>query len=77
MDDDNVVPIGCITRLDIPPERVLRAALEKGVTGVVVLGYDEDGDFYFASSKADGGDVLWLLALAQKRLLQTAEDLST
>ena len=72
----NVVPIGCITRLDIPSERVLSAALERNITDVIVLGYDEDGDFYFAASKANGGDVLWLLALAQKRLLQTAEDLS-
>ena len=72
----DVVPIGCITRLDIPAERVLRAALERGngtpgaaLKDAVVLGFDEDGDFYFASSKADGGAVLWLMALAQKRLL--------
>lgn len=76
----DVVPLGCITRLDIPAERVLRAALERGddtpgaaLKDVVIIGFDEDGDFYFASSKGDGGTVLWLMALAQKQLLEIGD----
>jgi hypothetical protein len=70
---DNVVDLDVITSLPMPSEKLLTKALENGVTNVVILGYDPDGDFYFASSDADGGDVLWLLDIAKKRLLETAE----
>lgn len=41
-----------ITRLDLPPDRILEAAKGK-LEGVLVLGYDEAGDFYAASSYAE------------------------
>lgn len=58
-----------ITRLDLPPERILEAAKSK-LKHVVVLGYDKEDNFYFASSMADGGDVLWLIETLKLRLLQ-------
>lgn len=70
----NVIPLGCITRLDLPTERVLEAAKSHCDDGVVILGYDKEGDLYFASSIADGGDVLWLLELAKKRLLEVGDE---
>jgi hypothetical protein len=66
----NVVELPVITRLDLPPERVITRAMEAGLTEVVVIGRDPAGNFWFAASKADGGDVLWLLELAKKRLLE-------
>lgn len=60
-----------ITRLDIDPDRVLSQAAGK-LQGVVVVGYDKDGEFYVASSYADGGDMLWALELAKKKLLEVA-----
>jgi hypothetical protein len=60
-----------ITSLDQDPERVLAKAAGQ-LLGVVVVGYDQDGDFYFASSYADGGEVLWLLEVAKKKLLEIA-----
>ena len=69
----NVFPIGCITRLDLPAEQVLEAAKEQGLAGVVLLGYREDGEQYFASTYADGGAVLWLLEMCRKQLLEMAE----
>lgn len=62
-----------ITRLDIPAERVLRKALEADLTTVVVVGYDSDGDEYFASSAADGGDALWLIERCKKQLLEVPD----
>lgn len=62
------------TRLDIPAERVLNGAAEAKLERVVVLGYDADGEEYFASSIADGGSVLWLLERLKLRLLRTGED---
>lgn len=70
----NVIPLGNITRLDIPTDRVLDAAKGKCSTGVVVLGFDDDNSFYFASSVADGGTVIWLLEMAKKKLLEVSNE---
>lgn len=61
-----------ITRLDLDPNRVLASALGQ-LKSVVVLGYDQDGDFYIATSYADGGDMLWDLELAKKKLLEVVD----
>lgn len=60
-----------ITSLDLDPDRVLAKAGGK-LQAVIVIGYDKDGDFYAASSYADGGDMLWLLELCKKKLLEVA-----
>lgn len=67
---NNVIPIGCVTRLDLPVDMVLDAAKDMGLDGVVILGYREDGEHYFASTYADGGNVLWLLEMCKKELLE-------
>lgn len=59
-----------ITRLDIPVQRVLKSAREAKMSECLIIGYDKRGEFYFASSKADGGNVLWLLEVAKKKLLE-------
>lgn len=69
MSDSNVVVLKTTTRLDLPPERVLQQAMDAGLTEVVVIGLDPAGNFWFASSKSNGGDVLWHLEIAKKRLL--------
>ena len=61
MSEDNIVELGCITRLDIPPEKILRKALDAGLESVVIVGYTSDGDEYFASSIADAGQCAWSL----------------
>jgi hypothetical protein len=63
-----VVNLNNVTRLDIPADRVLGSAVGK-LEGVVILGYDKDGEEYFASSYADGADVLWLLERAKLDIL--------
>jgi hypothetical protein len=63
------------SRLDTPVGRVMEAAVEASLTEIVVIGFDEDGDFYFASSKADGGDVLWLLERAKHKLMTITDEL--
>lgn len=68
--DPHVLEFTGITRLDLPVGKILKAAREAKLQAALVIGFDKDGDFYFASSKADGGEVLWLLELAKKRLLE-------
>lgn len=67
---DNVIELPVVTKLDIPVERVLRKAAEVGLAHVVVVGVTADGDEYFASSVADGGDILWMFERAKLQLLQ-------
>jgi hypothetical protein len=69
----NVVRFTGITKLDMPADHVLESALGK-LEGVVILGYDKDGQEYFASSYTDGGDMLWLLERAKKALLEVADE---
>lgn len=63
-----IINLPVISRLDTPSDRLLEAAIGK-VDDVLILGYDKDGELYFASSKADGGACLWLMELAKKQLL--------
>ena len=69
---ENVVGAGIVTNLNIDPSRVLAAALEEGLSDVVVLGYNTDGNEYFASSIADGGTTLWLIEQGKKALLNVS-----
>jgi hypothetical protein len=70
--NDNVIKFNGITRLDIDPKTVLKEA--EHLESVVIVGYDPEGKEYFASSVADGGEVLWLLERAKLSLLRTVDD---
>lgn len=63
-----------ITKLDLPPERVLSEAQAAGLQGVVIVGWDANGELYFSASMADGGEVLWLFEKAKMALLNTESD---
>lgn len=62
------------TIMDLPPEKVLRSAIENVPETVVVIGYDEDGDIYFASTTSDLPEVLWLIERGKQRLMEMAEE---
>lgn len=64
-----VIPLGGVTKLDLPVDRILEAAKDS-LEGVVLMGYTKDGEHYFASTYADGGEVLWLLENLKKQLLE-------
>ena len=66
----NVTVLPVITSLDVPCERLLTAALDSTLQRVIIIGTDAEGEFYFASSMADGGDVLWWLEVAKRKLLE-------
>ena len=71
---DNVVSIGCMTKLPIPPEKVLRAALERSFDRVTVIGITGDGEEYIASSTADCGTILWDMERARHLFMKNADD---
>lgn len=66
----NVIILDIVTRHDIPANRVLTKSMSADLEGAVVMGWTKDGNVYFASSYADGGDVLWLMELLKKRLFE-------
>lgn len=68
-----VIAFPGLTKADVPVENVLAGATEADIAEVVVIGFTRAGEFYFAASKADGSDVLWLLELAKKRLLEVGD----
>lgn len=68
-----VIPLGVVTRIDLPPDEILERAKGK-VEGVVMIGFDKDNSFYFDSSYADGGTVLWLLERAKQRLMEVSDE---
>lgn len=52
-----IIELGNITKLDLPPDRILENSKGK-LENVVILGYTLDGGEHFASSIADGGTVV-------------------
>jgi hypothetical protein len=68
-----VVSFRGVTRLDLDVDRMLENT--KGqLENCVIMGYDKQGDFFFSSSMADGGDVMWLLEMLKLKLLTVYTD---
>lgn len=68
MTDDVEYVKGMLTTLDVPVERVLKGG--EVLKEVLVLGWTEEGsNFYMASSKSDIADLVLLLEIAKKELL--------
>lgn len=70
-----IIEIGIPTRLDIPVEKILSAAMDAKMIEVVIIGYDADGNDFFSSSKASAEPVLWHLERAKWRLMRQVDAL--
>lgn len=69
-----VIEFRGVTRLDLDPDRVLENA--KGqLKHFVIIGYNTDDEFFFSSTMADGGDVMWMLEVAKLKLLRVAGEI--
>lgn len=64
-----------LTRHDTNPDDRLQEAVGI-VEGCVIVGFDKDGDDYFASSYADGADVVFLLERAKYNIMRKIDELS-
>ena len=65
-----IIVLPVTTKCDITPERVLQAAIDADLQGVVVLGFTKDDQEYMASSIASGPEVTWLLERCKQQLLR-------
>lgn len=68
-DDENVVYL--ISSSDVPADRVLRAAIGQ-LESVVITGWCHDGTHYGASSKADAGDILFLIEALKQQVIRVS-----
>jgi hypothetical protein len=63
-----------MTKLPLPPEKVLSAALERNFNRVTVIGVEEDGEEYVASSTSDCGAIIWDMERAKHMFMRNADD---
>ena len=66
---DNVEILDVMTRHDLDANQVLMAAINVGLKEVVIAEEDKDGNRYFASNLASGGQIFWHLDAMKNRLL--------
>lgn len=71
--EGNVEGLDIVTTHDLPADRVLVQSRRADLSEVVVCGFDAEGEFFFMSSQANGGDVLWLLEMAKKKLMEVGD----
>jgi len=69
----NVVEIGIVTTQDADPDKVLTQAMGKLDT-VIIMGYDKDGEEYFASNKSEGSLITWLMDRLKHRLMRITDN---
>ncbi len=70
---NNVVTLELETKQDVPVEKVLQGALEGKLLEVVVIGFSEGENLYFATSKSYAPDILWALECAKRELQKRAD----
>ena len=64
------------TTVSLPPDRLLKEAMESGLTQVVILGFDKDGGWYFASSEADSGTTIYHCSKAIYKMHQIEDEMT-
>lgn len=71
----SVVNFTGVTRLDLPPNKILQEAIDANLESVFVIGYTSSEELYMSSSKADGGELLWIIERAKHHLMLIADNL--
>ena len=71
MSDDNVIYLNEATTDDIPPARVVEAALDANLSVAIVIGRRPDGSIYFASSTGDVREAHWLVSVVATNIVTT------
>lgn len=66
-----VVPFTGSSRIDWPPDELLQEAMGK-LKRVVIIGYDNEGNEYFASSFASMPEIAWSLDRVKAELINSS-----
>lgn len=70
----NVVDLPVITKLDHTAEWVVKKASEADLKSAVVIGWKNNGEFYFASSMSDAAEVVFLCEMAKTKLIKIVDE---
>lgn len=70
---DNIIKFPGMTTVDIPPEKVLQAAIEHDLDEVVIMGFDKKGDLFLSSSTSNVPTVLWIAEKLKYELLASEQ----
>ena len=70
--ESKVTRLATTTTLPLSPDQVLRAALGE-LTDVWVIGWNREGELYFASSTSEATDGVYVLEKAKQVLLEEPE----
>ena len=68
----NIVDFAGFTKNDIEPNKVLDGA-PRTLETVMVAGWDENGELYVASNTSNCPELLWLMRVCEKHLVDVAE----
>lgn len=69
-----IIELDCDTRLEVPVERVLKAAAETPMEIVIIIGRTDKGEMYFASSTPEAPEILWMIENAKGYILNPDRD---
>lgn len=67
---NNIVRFTGLTKLDLEPDAILTAAVDK-LKEVLVIGTTKDGNQYLASSSGDAKEMLWHLETAKFMIMES------
>jgi hypothetical protein len=70
----NVIKAPIISRIDTDADSVLRDTIGK-LDEVIIVGYDKNGNEFYASNVADGTNALWHLQRATYNLLGVVDNI--
>ena len=65
----DVVDFGGTTKLDINPQRIIEGLEGQNFTHILVLGWIDDDEHYFASNTGKKGELLLLIEEFKHRLI--------
>lgn len=74
-EDSNIAILPVTTRHDLPVARIIQGLDPALLDSLVCVGWDKNGELYFASTTADGGNVMWLFELAKRELMKCADEM--
>lgn len=69
---DNVRIFTGVTPNEFDPDIMIEAAKGQGLTKVIIIGWDKDGDLFFSANDGDGPECLWLLEIAKTQLIKNS-----
>lgn len=70
----NIIAFPGIATKDDYTEKILRAALDADLEKAIVVGREQNGNFWFSGNFSDAYEIIFLLEMAKKELLDLFDE---